>query len=285
MYRARIGEESQWAARWYYGLAARPMKGHGPWQWPVEQSHGRLKRISRRAKASSLEAVCDAIKGANELWTSVPSGQARDSSLIATPNRFGVRPRWPDEWMMSAEPRVYRVGKQIRRLSTFKQIMNAHLSVKRGQTPFVVRRTVPHVHRIFFVMSQQATPRRVQETMATTLLAQARAKTTSELQGLWMEQGILHRGGADAPVLLNLQQLKVHRSDHCLVVVRDRSVDCSCSYSRIHGNCTHEYVAAEVEGLTERLGFQVPNARVGQHAMARGQYARADEVGRSADEG
>jgi hypothetical protein len=44
-------------AKCHYGLGNRTLKGHCPWPWPVEQSHGRLKRRVRQVRNCSMYAV------------------------------------------------------------------------------------------------------------------------------------------------------------------------------------------------------------------------------------
>jgi hypothetical protein len=46
-------------AKWHYGLGNKTLKGHGPWPWPVEQSHGRLKRLLRHVQNSFMNKVLD----------------------------------------------------------------------------------------------------------------------------------------------------------------------------------------------------------------------------------
>jgi hypothetical protein len=273
-------------AKWHNGLDNKTLKGHGPWPWPVEQSHGRLKRLLRHVKNSSLKKVLDEFKNAIRLWTSAPQGLENEFTLSASKKRFGIQPRWPDDWMREDGSTVKVNGKSMR-MSSIAAIVNANVKrLKLNKTPVAPRMEEKDNGRVWYAM-RVGLPKPVQPALLEQMMKHTRQRTPAALEGLWLNQGIMvQKPDVEGPTL-NMPELNKIWRQHCLIRVNLggdlKGVDCRCPLSRSRGHCLHGYVCMKLEGIAEEdPGFHLPNAAVGQAELKR--RDRHADVGSSGEE-
>jgi len=247
-----------------------------------------LKRKLKHLRKACMEDALNTVVQAMTLWTAPPQGLPKEYTLVASAERFACRPRYPDGWMLGEESAVVKVSGRAVRFPSIKQIVAAvHASERQKKVP-VVAPKVKQQGTIWYAM-REGVPAHVPPERLQRMLRQVRAKTVNDLQEQWQAVQIVSEAPAGAlgdefPHVAH-KLLKAEWREHCLVRCCESTVDCTCQHARIRGHCVHEYAVAELEGLTQTLGFQMPPASEGQAELQRidAKRRRAD-AGSSEDE-